>query len=104
MALPSTFVSDDVGGGTWKSNNGQWKRYDVVAVQCAMLACVQSAGVDPRIHLDINMKVDHLVTQSTLHVAAAELPDTCSHGETAGTPVAVRAADGRYTTGYSAGT
>ena len=68
MALPATFHSDKAGPATWQSTSGTQKRIDFVAVPRIFLPHVQSAGVDPRIVLDINTKVDHFLTQVTVHL------------------------------------
>ena len=76
MALPSTFILDQKGGGTWTSRLGSKKRIDYVAIPRAWLPTVSAAGVDERVHLDINLKVDHSLTQVTMHLPAAQ-----SHGD-----------------------
>ena len=60
-------------------------RYDCVAITRSQLPRVASAGVDPRIHLDINLRVDHLLTQLEVH-----LPSKSSVNLTTARPTANR--------------
>ena len=68
MALPATLHSDKAGPATWQSASGTQKRIDSVAVTRSFLPHVQSAGVGPKIVLEINTKVDHFLTQVTVHL------------------------------------
>jgi hypothetical protein len=73
MVLPSTFIKDDTGGGTWMSSVGTWKRLDFVVVPFELLHIVQLAGTDLRINLDISLRVDHRATHVLLHALPEEL-------------------------------
>lgn len=68
MALPATFQEDMNGPHTWISDRGGAKRIDYVAIPMQRLSMVASAGVDKAIHLDINLKVDHLLTKVSMHL------------------------------------
>ena len=67
MALPATFRHDPNGAGTWCSNSGIRRRYDYVAISRSQLPSVAAAGVDPRIHVASNLRVDHLRIQVAIH-------------------------------------
>ena len=68
MALPATVHNDEAGAATWQSTAGTRIRIDFVAIPRLLLPHVHSAGVDPMIHVDINLKVDHLLTQVTVRL------------------------------------
>ena len=80
MALPATFQSNGEESGTWRSTAGHWKRYDFVAISRAWLPSVQTAGVKPEVHVDINLKVDHKLTAATLHLPVEQ--QVMPHGKT----------------------
>ena len=82
MALPVTFQLNSSEAGTWCSTAGHWKRYDFVAISRAWLPSVQTAGVEPKVHVDINMKVDHKPTVATLHLPVEQ--QVMPHGKVTG--------------------
>ena len=56
MVLPATVHHDETRAATWQSSAGARKRIDFVAMPRMLVPHAQSAGVDPRIHLDIKLK------------------------------------------------
>ena len=72
MILPATFIDDPTGGGTWSSNSGRSRRFDYVAVSRCVQPFIASAGVDLSVHLDINLRHDHLVTGAILNFEPQE--------------------------------
>ena len=76
MVLPATFRHDPSGGGTWCANSGARRRYDFVAVPRRCHPAVASAHVDTRIHLDINLHPDHVLTQVTVHLPSVSVRES----------------------------
>ena len=74
MALPTTFQANSESAGTWCSTSGAWKIYDLFAVSRRLPPTVAVAGVDPRTHLDINLRVDHRLTGATHHLPSVHQP------------------------------
>ena len=68
MVSPATFHHDPTGAATWTSRTGIARRYDFVGLPRAVLPMVESAGVDRSIGLDINLRLDHVITQVRIHL------------------------------------
>ena len=68
MALPATFHHDPTGATTWTLRTGTTRRYDCSAMPRGVLPMVESAGVDRSLHLVIHLRLDHFLTQVTVHV------------------------------------
>ena len=48
----------------------------------AWLSSVHTAGVEPKVHVDINLKVDHKLTAATLHLPVEQ--QVMPHGKVTG--------------------
>ena len=58
MVLSATFHLNPHGAGTWNANSGHRRRYDCVARSLSHTPYVGSAGVNPHVHLDINVIIN----------------------------------------------
>ena len=63
MASPATFHHDHTGAGAWTSSTGTTRWYDFVALPRTLLPVVEHAGVDRTFRLDVNLRLDHVLTQ-----------------------------------------